>query len=116
MLEILRDTRQFNYGMKFMKGCRVLMSDGWSHGFDLQSVPDEVIKSIRESIKLWDAALQKRNEEIIKIRQEEIERLKAQYDELVGDNKECVVPNPNYIKYGFCLCMNDGDGGLVIDE
>lgn len=92
------------------------MSDGWSHEFDLKSVPEEVMNSIRNNIKMWDAALHKRNEEIIKMRQEEIERLKAQYDELVGDNKECVVPNPNYINCGFCSCMNGGDGRLVRDE
>ena len=61
MLEILRDTRQFNYGMKFMKGCRALMSDGWSQNFNLKSVPEEVMNSIRDNIKMWDDALQKHN-------------------------------------------------------
>ena len=92
------------------------MSDGWSQDFDLKSVPEEVMNGIRDNIKMWDAALQKRNEDIIKMRQEEIERLKAQYDELIGDEKECIIPNPNYIKWQYCPCMNGGDGGFVIDE
>ncbi len=87
-----------------------------SQEFDLKSIPDEVMKGVRDNIKMWDAALQKRNDEIIKMKQEEIERLKAQYDELVGDEKECIIPNPNYIKYPYCPCMNCGDGGFVIDE
>lgn len=92
------------------------MVEGWSQEFDLQCVPEEAMNGIRDNIKMWDAALQKRNEDIIKMRQEEIERLKAQYDELIGDEKECIIPNPNYVKYQSCPCINGGDGRFVIDE
>ena len=92
------------------------MACGFDKEFDLQSVPDEVIKGIRESIKLWDAALQKRNEEIIRERQEEIKRLEAEHNELMGDKQLHNVPKPKCCKMYFCPCMNDGDGGLVTDE
>lgn len=92
------------------------MPDGWSHEFDLNNVPNEVMRIIQNGIKIWDDAVKEYNEERIKKKQEEIERLKAQYEEIKGDVKNCIVSNPKYYKCGYCPCMNDGDGGFVIDE
>jgi len=92
------------------------MSDGWSQDFNLQCAPEEVMNSIRGSIKKWDAALQKRNEEIINMRQEEVKRLESEYKKLMGDKQLRNMPEPKYRKWYFCPCMNGGDGGFVIDE
>lgn len=92
------------------------MSDGWSQDFDLKSVPEELMKNVRDNIKMWDAALQKRNEEIIKTRQEEVKRLEAEYNKLIGDKQLRNMPEPKYCKVYFCPCMNGGDGGFVVNE
>lgn len=92
------------------------MSDGWSQEFDLKSVPEEVMSSIRDNIKMWDIALQKRNEEILQTRQEEVRRLEAEYNELMGVRQTLDVPEPKYRKWGFCPCMNGGDGGFIVYE
>jgi len=92
------------------------MPDGWNHEFDLNNVLDEVMRVIQNGIKIWDDAAKEYNEERIKNRQEESERLKTQYEELKGDVGNCVVPNPNYYKCGYCPCINGGDGGLIQSE
>lgn len=92
------------------------MNNGWDCDFDLQCVPEEVMKGIRDNIKMWDVALQKRNDEIIKMRREEVKRLEAKYNELMDDKQLRNMPEPKYCKCYFCPCMNDGDGGFVIDE
>ena len=88
------------------------MSDGWSQDFDLKSVPEEVLSSIRDNIKMWDDALQRRNEEILQMRQEEVGRLEAEYKRLMGDKQLRNIPEPKYRKVYFCPCMNGGDGGF----
>lgn len=92
------------------------MAEGWSQDFDPKSIPEEVMSSIRDSIKKWDTALQKRNDEIIKMRQEEVKRLEAEYKKLIGDRQILSVPEPKYCKCYFCPCMDGGNGGFVVDE
>ena len=92
------------------------MPDGWSHEFDLQSIPEEVMNDIRDNIKMWDAALKKRNDEIIRERQEEVKRLEAEYNELMSDKQLHNMTEPKYRKWYFCPCMNGGDGGFIVDE
>lgn len=91
------------------------MHKGWSHEFDLKSVPEEVLSSIRDNIKMWDDFLQRRNEEILQARQEEVRRLEAEYKRLMGDNQALNVPEPKYRKWYFCPYMNSGGGGFVVD-
>lgn len=92
------------------------MSDGWSQDFNLKSVSEEVMNSIRDNIKMWDSALQKRNDELIKMRQEEVKRLEAERKKLMGNKQLRNMPEPKYCKCYYCPCMNGGDGGFVIDE
>lgn len=94
----------------------VNMNNGWSQEFDLQSVPDEVIKGILENIKMWDAALQKHNESRLKRMREEAKGLEVECKKLMGDGQTFNVPEPKYRKWYFCPCMNSGDGGFVVNE
>lgn len=91
------------------------MFDGWSQDFDLKSIPEEVLSSIRDNIKMWDAALQKMNEEILQARQEEIRRFEAEYKRLMGDNQALNAPEPKYRKWYFCSCTNNEEGDFVVD-
>ena len=88
------------------------MDNGWSQDFDLRSVSEEVMKDIRDNIKMWDAALQKRNEEILQARQEEVKRLESEHEKLMGDKQILSAPEPKFCKCTFCPCMNGGDGGI----
>lgn len=91
------------------------MNNGWDHDFDLQDIPEEIIRAIKDNLKKWDDAAQIWHEEMLKRKQEEIEWLMAEHDKLV-DNKEIrEVSKPKYLRCFNCPCMNDGDGGMVID-
>lgn len=92
------------------------MISGFDQEFDLQSIPEEVMKGIQDNMKMWDAALQKRNEEIIKTMQEEVKRFEAEYNESIGDKRLRNMPEPKYRKWYFCPCMNGGDGGFMVNE
>lgn len=89
------------------------MTNGWSHTFDLDSVPDELMRSIRDNIKKWDDAARIWREEGLSKLREEVERLEAEHNELVSSDKICAVPAPQYVKCIFCPCMNGGEGGIV---
>lgn len=92
------------------------MNNGWDYEFDLQSVPDEVIKSIRDSIKKWDDAHRAWNEKNLKRRQEELKRLETEHEKLLEYDQLRNVPEPRFCKCAFCPYMNDGHGGLVVYE
>ena len=92
------------------------MSNGWNHDFDFQDVPDGVMKAIRDNIKKWDDAHRAWSETNLKRRQEELKRLETEHEKLLGYDQLRKVPEPKYCKCTFCPCMNDGDGGLMINE
>ena len=92
------------------------MINGWSHNFDLDSVPEKLMQSIRDNIKKWDDATRAwRKEGLSKLR-EEVERLEAEHNELVSSDKIYTVPAPQYVKCIFCSCMNGGEGGVVNED
>lgn len=84
------------------------MTNGWSHDFDLDSIPEWLKQSIRESIKKWDDVARIWGKERFKKLREEVEILEAEYDELASSDKICAVPAPQYVKCIFCPCMNGG--------
>jgi hypothetical protein len=92
------------------------MINGWSHDFDLDSVPEKVMQSIRDNIKKRDDAVRVLREEGLSKLREEVERLEAEHNELVGSDKICAVPAPQYVECIFCPCMNGGDGGLIMND
>lgn len=94
----------------------VNMNNGWSQEFDLQSVPEEVRKDVRDNIKMWEDALQKHNESRLERMRKEAKWLEAEHKELIGNGHTFNAPEPKYHKWYFCPCMNGGDGGFVVNE
>lgn len=92
------------------------MSNGWSHDFDFKDVPDGVMEAIRENIKKWNDAHRAWREEATKRQREEVERLEAEHEKLLGYDQLRKVPKPKCCKCAFCPCMNGGDGGLIIND
>lgn len=95
---------------------RYIMTNGWSHDFDLDSVPEGVMWSIRDNIKKWDDAHRVWSEEMLEKKREEVKRLEAEHNELVSSDKICAVSAPQYVKCIFCPCMNGGEGGFVNED
>ena len=91
---------------------------GWSRDFDIQSILNwlELGNAIQKNKDKLEEALRKRSEEIIKERQEEVDRLKGQLNELMCKAQLRNAPEPKYIKAMWCPCMNGGYGGVYVPD
>lgn len=80
--------------------------NGWSRNFDIQSIPNwlELENAIQKNKDKLEEALRKRSEEILKVRQEEVDRLKGQLNELECKAQLREVSVPKYVETK-CPCM-----------